>query len=321
MARATAKDKSPMETPEGLRRGLAWLRAMPGSAAPLVEPHPQPDLKRAVLIMLAGIALFSVLNGVVKDQAQRFPVNQITFFRNAFALPPLLLILLAGGKIHRLRMRQPMRHLTHAATMTLSLMLAYLGFRLLPLAETTAISFIRPLIVTALAAPLLGERVTWISWLAVLLGFAGVIIVVQPGAGEIIAIGALCSLAGAFIGALNTLQQRALSLTDHTIGIAVWYMAISSAMLLPTLFHSWVTPGLFDLLGLIGMGVASGLCTYLVMRPLAYAGAAALAPVQYTGLLWSIVIGYLWFGDVPGTAVLLGSAVVIAATLLVLRRR
>jgi drug/metabolite transporter (DMT)-like permease len=282
--------------------------------------QPKQDLRKAVLIMTLGIALFSILNGVVKDQADRFPVNQITFFRNAFALLPLLLILLAGRKVHRLRTRQYGRHVTHAVTMTVSLMLAYVGFRLLPLAETNAISFVRPLIVTALAAPFLGERVTRLSWFAVLLGFVGVLIVVQPGAGGLAAVGALYSLAGAFVGSLNMLQQRSLSLTDHTIGIAIWYMALSSIMLLPTLAVSWVTPQAWDLAGLIGMGVASGVCQYLILRPLAYAGAAALAPVQYTGLLWSILIGYLWFGDVPGVAVLLGSTLVIVATLLALRQ-
>lgn len=296
--------------------------ALPATTAAEILPDHQPkqDLRKAVLIMTLGIALFSVLNGVVKDQADRYPVNQITFFRNAFALLPLLL-LLAGSKVHRLRTRQYSRHITHAVTMTLSLMLAYTGFRLLPLAETNAISFIRPLIVTALAAPFLGERVTLLSWIAVLLGLVGVLIVVQPGAGGLAAIGALYSLAGAFVGSLNMLQQRSLSLTDHTISIAIWYMALSSIMLLPTLAFSWVTPDARDLAGLIGMGIASGICQYLILRPLAYAGAAALAPVQYTGLLWSILIGYLWFEDVPSVAVLLGSTVVIVATLLALRQR
>ncbi|MDJ0390471.1 DMT family transporter [Roseomonas sp. E05] len=301
-----------------MRRTLGRILAAP-PAAVAHTPIAEQNLRKAVLIMTLGVALFSVLNGVVKDQATRFPVNQIVFFRNALALPPLIVILLATGSIHRLRTRHLRRHITHAATMTASLMLAFIGFRLLPLAEATAISFIRPLIVIALAAPLLGERVTLRSWAAVSLGFAGVLIVAQPGADGLLAVGALYSLAAAFIGALNMLQQRALSLTDHTLGIVVWYMGLSSLLLLPTLFVSWVPPSGAELAGLIGMGLASGVCQYVIMRPLAYAGAAALAPVQYTNLLWSILIGYLWFADVPGPAVLLGSAVVVAATMLVLR--
>lgn len=312
------QDRTVTEPMNTMRRGLGRILAARTTAGVPVS-FPQPDLRKAVLIMTIGIALFSVLNGVVKDQAARFPVNQIVFFRNALALPPLVAILLATGGLHRIRTRHLRRHATHAASMTASLMLSFTGFRLLPLAEATAISFIRPLIVIALAAPLLGERVTLRSWAAVCLGFAGVLVVAQPGAGGLLAVGVLYSLGAAFIGALNMLQQRALSLTDHTLGIVVWYMAISSLLLLPTLFVSWVPPSGAELAGLVGMGLASGVCQYVIMRPLAYAGAAALAPVQYTGLLWSILIGYLWFGDVPGPAVLLGAAVVVAATMLVLR--
>ncbi|WP_408735144.1 DMT family transporter [Roseomonas gilardii] len=283
---------------------------------------PEPDrrnLRKAVLIMLLGIALFSILNGVVKDQAARFPVNQIVFFRNAFALPPLIAVLVMTGSLHRLRTRRLPRHLTHALTMTAMLMLSFTGFRLIPLAEATAISFVRPLVVILLAAPLLGEKVSLLSWIAVLAGFAGVLVVVQPGGTGLAQGGALFSLAAACIGGLNMLQLRALSMTDHTAGVAVWFLALSSLMLLPTLFFSWETPSGADLAGLIAMGLASGLCQYLIMRPLAYAGAAALAPVQYTSLLWSIAIGWLWFGDAPTLEVLLGSAMVVGATMLVLR--
>ncbi len=304
-----------MQVAATMRRALERLRGRDDVASAM----PRQDLHKAAIIMFTGIALFSVLNGVVKDQAMRFPVNQIVFFRNAFALPPLIAILLATGGLHRLRTRHLRRHATHAATMTASLMLAFAGFNLVPLAEATAISFIRPLIVVALAVPLLSERVTPMSWAAVFVGFAGVLVVVRPGSGGMTEIGALFSLAAAFIGALNMLQQRSLSLTDHTLSIVIWYMSLSSLLLLPTLFLSWVRPSGAELAGLVGMGLASGVCQYVIMRPLAYAGAAALAPVQYTGLLWSIVIGYLWFGDVPTTATLLGSAVVVAATMLVLR--
>jgi drug/metabolite transporter (DMT)-like permease len=293
-------------------RAITRMRWPRGEAVPVTQ-----DARKAVLIMVLGIALFSILNGAVKDQARIFPVNQIVFFRNALGLPPLIAIVLLSGGLHRLRMHNTRRHVTHAVTMTASLMLAFVGFRLMPLAEANAISFLRPLIVVALAAPLLGEKVTALSWFAVLTGFAGVLVIMQPGAG-VVELGALYSLAAAFVGAVNMVQQRSMSLTDHTIGIVFWYMAISSALLLPSLAFFWVQPTGPQLAGLIAMGVASGICQYLMIRPLVYAGASTLAPVQYTGLLWSIIVGYVWFGDVPTPAVLLGAAIVVASTLLVL---
>jgi drug/metabolite transporter (DMT)-like permease len=267
--------------------------------------------------MIGGIALFSILNGVVKDQVQLFPVNQVVFFRNALALPPLLAIVWATGGLRQLETRHFRRHASHAATMTLSILAAFVGFRLMPLAEATAIGFLRPLLVAALAAPLLGEKVRPLSWFATLIGFAGVLVMTQPGSG-VLNQGIFYSLAAALIGAVNMLQQRRLSLIDATIGVTFWYMAISSAMLLPTLFASWVSPTMPQLAGLAGMGVASGICQYIILRPMYYAGASTLAPVQYTGIIWSILIGFVWFGDVPTFSVLAGSAIVMAATGLVL---
>ncbi len=272
--------------------------------------------RKAVAIMLTGIALFSILNGVVKDEVAIFPVNQIVFFRNALALPALAAVIALTGGIGQLRTAHPFRHVTHGITMTLSLMAAFVGFRLMPLAEATAISFLRPLLVTLLAGLLLREVVRPIAWIAVLLGFAGVLVMVRPGAG-VFEEGAIYSLAAALIGALNMLQQRRLSLIDQTMGIVFWYMAISSLVLLPTLSIWWVTPTPGQLAGLIGMGLASGLCQYIIIRPLYYAQASTLAPVQYSSMIWSIVIGFLWFGDAPTLPVLTGSAVVIAATALV----
>ena len=271
---------------------------------------------KAIAIMLTGIALFSILNGVVKDEAAIFPVNQIVFFRNALALPALAVVIALSGGIGQLRTGHPFRHVTHGITMTFSLMAAFVGFRLMPLAEATAISFLRPLLVTLLAGLLLRETVRPMAWIAVLLGFAGVLVMVRPGAG-VFQQGALYSLAAALIGALNMLQQRRLSLIDQTMGIVFWYMAMSSLVLLPTLAGWWVPPTPGQLAGLIGMGLASGLCQYIMIRPLYYARASTLAPVQYSSMVWSILIGFLWFGDVPTPLVLTGSAIVIAATFLV----
>lgn len=297
------------------------------SAAPATPPATPPDARagnfdrnarKGVLIMLAGIALFSVLNGMVKDQAATFPVNQIVFFRNALALPALLVLMAATGGLGQLRTRHWRQHALHGVTMTVSLMAAFVGFRLLPLADATAIAFVRPLLVTILAVLLLGERVRPMAWAAVVLGFVGVIVIARPGAG-VVSEGAIYSVAAASIGALNMLQQRRLSLIDTTMGIVFWYMVMSSLVLLPSFFVAWVHPTPGQLLGLVGMGLASGICQYIIVRPLYYARASTLAPVQYTGMVWAIIIGFVWFGDVPTVPVLAGAAIVLAATLMVAR--
>lgn len=263
-----------------------FTAAIPPGVIPLPRPATpaERNVRKGVLIMISGIALFSILNGVVKDQVQVFPVNQVVFFRNALALPALLAIIDLTGGLRHLQTRHFRRHATHAVTMTLSIMAAFVGFRLMPLAEATAIGFLCPLLVAALAAPLLGERVRPVSWIATALGFAGVLVMTQPGAGGWNA-GVFYSLAAALVGALNMLQQRRLSLLGGTLGITFWYMAISSALLAPTLFVSWVTPTGPQLAGLVAMGLTSGVCQYVTLRPMYYAGAATLAPVQYTSII------------------------------------
>eukprot|EP01037_Dinobryon_pediforme_P012539 gene12539-12628_t len=224
----------------------------------------------AILILLFGIALFSILNAVVKSQGTVFPANQIVFFRNALALPALAAIIAATGGFGQLRTRQFGRHLTHGITMTVSLCAAFIGFSKMPLAEANAISFLRPLIVTLLAAPLLGERVPRLGWVAVCIGFVGILLIAQPGNGQFNE-GVAFSVAAAFIGSLNMLQQRRLSMAEATIAIVFWYMALSSLMLLPTLLVWWVAPSPAELAGLIAMGLASGVCQYVTVRPLYYA--------------------------------------------------
>jgi drug/metabolite transporter (DMT)-like permease len=230
----------------------------------------------------------------------------------------LAAIIAATGGFGQLRTQQFGRHLTHGITMTVSLCAAFIGFSKMPLAEANAISFLRPLIVTLLAAPLLGERVPKLGWIAVCIGFVGILLIAQPGNGQFND-GVAFSVAAAFIGSLNMLQQRRLSMAEATIAIVFWYMALSTLMLLPTLLVWWVAPSPAELAGLIAMGLASGVCQYVTVRPLYYARASTLAPVTYTSMVWSILIGFVWFGDVPTWLVLAGSSLVVGATALALR--
>jgi drug/metabolite transporter (DMT)-like permease len=116
------------------------------------------------------------------------------------------------------------------------------------------------------------------------------------------------------------LLQRRMSAVESTHVITFYTLGLSALVLLPTLPFSWSSPTPLQLAGLIAMGLASGFCQYLTVRAFYHAPASTLAPVTYTKMLWAVVIGFVWFGDVPTLAVLSGAAVVIVATLLVMRR-
>jgi drug/metabolite transporter (DMT)-like permease len=294
------------------------MRLQPGdefdsAGASAITPGPRRDPLRGALIMLLGMALFSILNGVVKAQAQHYPINQIVFFRNAGGIVPLLLILLWAGRLRELHTRHPMRHVLMATSMTGGLFFSFTAFHLMPLADVMAIGFTQPILVTVASALLLKERIPPAGWIAVLGGLAGVQLMVQPsGAG--FNVGAIAAVFGTVCSATSMMLQRSLASREDPLVITTWYMGLSSLALAPTLAFSWASPSLLGLAGLVAMGLASGLCQWLTMQALYHASAASIAPINYTNMLWAIIIGYLWFGDVPALSVLAGSAIVIAAT-------
>lgn len=283
---------------------------------PRLEPLRDP--RRGLLLFATGIALFSILNGVVKAQAALFPLNQIVFFRNAFALIPILLMLRAAGGLGLLRTPRLREHAALSALFTVTLFMMFAAYAMMPLADATAISFTQPLIVTLLSLAFAAEPVRRAEWIAVGVGFLGVILVVQPS-GEGSTLGAALALGAAAISAVTMLLQRRLSATENTHVITFYTLGLSAAVLLPSLAVSWVMPTGLQLLGLVAMGLASGLCQYLTVRAFYHAPASTIAPLTYTKMIWAIIIGFVWFGELPTPMVIAGALVVIGSTLLAFR--
>lgn len=277
------------------------------------------DIRRGILLMLTGQFLFSILNAVVKSLAQDFPINQIVFFRNAMALPTLLVMMAGLGGLAALKVKNKGGMALQALQFTLVLMFVFIAYRHMPLADATAISFLQPILVALLSAPLLGEKMTRTGWLAVALGFLGVLVMVRPsGEGSLFGVG--MSVIGTVFSALSLLQQRNLSRHETTLAIAFWTLAGSALMVAPTLPFSWVDPTPIGWAWLIGNGLASGACQYLTTRALYHAPVSVIAPISYTRILWAVLVGFVWFGDVPTIWVLAGSAIVILASLIVYRQ-
>lgn len=277
-----------------------------------------PNVRRGMLLMLAGLALFSVLNGLVKFLAETFPVNQIIFFRNFFALATLLAMAPALGGLKALRVANKGGLTLQAVQFTGVLGFIFLAYRYMPLADATAISFLQPLLVVLLSAPFLGERVTRVGWIGVILGFAGVALMMRP-TGTASAFGVSMALIGTVFSALSLLQQRNLSRGATSIAIAFWTLGGSALLIAPTLPFGWVTPTPTQWAWLIGNGLASGACQYLTTRALYHAPVGAIAPLNYTKMIWAVLVGFLWFGEVPTFGMLAGSVTVIFASFIVYR--
>jgi drug/metabolite transporter (DMT)-like permease len=277
------------------------------------------DERLGIMLMLVGMALFSLVNALVKELAQTFSINQIVAFRNVGALIPILLFALMHGGVRVLRPNRPRAQVAQAVLFGIGVWGSFFAYKLMPITDATAISFAQPLIVVALAAPMLGETVGWRRWLAVLAGFAGVMLMVAPS-GQGFNVGALFAGAAAVASAAGLLQMRSLSRHDSSLTILFWTMALSGALAVLLSPFGWVTPSRTEFWVLTGMGVVCGILQYVVTLAVYHASVSAIAPTRYTMILWAVAIDVVWFGDWPTLQVLAGSAIVVFASWLVLQR-
>lgn len=286
---------------------------------PASLPRPADNIRHGIGFMLVAVSLFSVLNVLVKTLAAGYPVAEVAFFRNLFALPLICLMVAMGGGWDQLRTRRLGAHLWRSAIGVTCMLLLFLAFDLLPLADAVAYSFAAPLFVTALSVPLLGERVGLHRWGAVVVGFVGVLLMLRPG-GEVLNLGALAALAAALCQALAMVAIRQLTRTEAPL-VTVFYFTVFSTLLTGLLLPlGWRTPLGWDLALAVSLGVVGGIAQYCLTRAHALAPAALVAPFNYMALLWSVLFGFVIWGDVPEPLTMAGAAVVMASGLFILYR-
>jgi len=273
----------------------------------------------AIIHLLIGVAAFALQDAVVKWLTVGYPVSEIIFFRALFALPACLIVIRRDGGSRALRTRRPGMHAARTLLLLGALVSFFLALGALPLADTVAIAFSAPIFMAALSAPLLGERVGPRRWLAVLIGFAGVVVILRPGAGSV-SPAALLALISALCFALGMIVTRQLGRSDTTAAI-MFYFTLGTTVLggLVAPFQ-WVAPDAVDFGLLAGLGLTGGVGAYCAVQAYRLAPVATVAPFEYSGLLWATLFGYAFWGDVPGSAVIMGAAILVASNLYILRR-
>jgi drug/metabolite transporter (DMT)-like permease len=281
----------------------------------------------AILLKTTAIGLFTMLSAIIKATADHVPAGEAVFFRSFFAIPVILVWLTLRGELsHGLRVTAPWGHVWRGVLGTTAMGLTFTGLGLLPLPEVTAIGYGTPIFTVLLAALLLGERIRLIRITAVTIGLLGVLIMLWPrlgsGAGlsDMAAIGALCILLATLARALVQIHIRQLVRTEHTAAIVFYFSATASLLSLLTLPFGWVVPDWEVMLMLIGAGLVGGLAQILVTASYRFAPASMLAPFDYSSMLFAIVIGYVWFAELPTAIMLAGATLVVSANALVIWR-
>ncbi|MEL6962064.1 MAG: DMT family transporter [Pseudomonadota bacterium] len=269
---------------------------------------------------LTGLFGMSVMDACAKFLGEGYAISQIILFRNAVgALVVLLFVLVSDRRLLRLR---PRRFGLLALRTIFSLAAGFLfftGLRYLPLADAFAIAFTAPLFITALSVPLLKEQVGARRWGAVVIGFIGVLIVIQPGTSSF-RLEALLPLSAALSYALTMLVSRRLTWEMSTSAIMFWPSLGATCAALLFMPLQWQTPSPTDLGIFLFMGLIGTLGMTLIIQGYRFAPASVIAPFDYSALLWAIILGWLIWGDLPGPETWLGSSVLIMSGLYILHR-
>ena len=281
------------------------------------------DLRRGALLIVAAGLIWQLMNALVKQLGSTIPVPELMFFRNLFSLPMVLLI--ASRGTITLRTRRFGGHVIRASTGLMAMSLSFLAVSVLPLAEQQVLGYTQPLFITILAIPFLGEQPDRRRWLAVLVGFLGVVTVAlgQGGLGGGSAPGwaYVAAVTQGLVSALTTLQIRQLSATESSSTITLWQAILMTGIMTCALPFVWVTPtwGQFGLLVLLG--TLGGLAQVLQTEAFASAQVSALGPYTYCGLIWATIIGWTVFGDAPSLVMILGALLIVGAGLAILPGR
>lgn len=297
------------------------LRASGGDLVPdlLASDRARSGAAAAIGMMLLGVLLFAVNDTLGKWLVGAYSVGQLLLVRSIsglLAMSPSMARLGPGAFITPSR---PGLQFLRVVFSTAESSLFFWALSELKLAEVMTYYMAGPIYVTALSPFLLGERVGWRRWTAVAIGFCGVVLALHPSPGSI-SFGAVCALAGSFGYALFLLTTRKLAGTPGTV--LVTYQLLT-ALLFGTILvvtGGWVSPGWLDmaLMLLLGLGsLAGNLC---VTQSLRMAPASVVVPYQYTLILWGMLFGYLFFGEVIGPLPLAGAGIIVGAGLFIFLR-
>lgn len=263
----------------------------------------------------------------VKFLNSDYPTGQIVFFRSCFALIPLLLWLQwQGDLINSVRTQNIKGHVLRGVIGSLGMFAGFTALHYLPLSDAIAIGYAAPLFTIVLAFFLLKEDVRLYRWVAVGIGFIGVLLMLAPHL-ELSAaikndpmIGAMLSLTGALCAAGATIQVRRLTATEKTGAIVLYFSLLSAALGGLTCLFTWKTPDVHDVLVLVFIGLTGGIGQILMTSSYRYADASLIAPFEYTTMIWALSIGWLAFHQWPEPVVLSGAAIVMLAGLYVIWR-
>ncbi|RUV41916.1 MAG: DMT family transporter [Mesorhizobium sp.] len=276
-------------------------------------------LLAGILLMLAGDFMFALNDAMGKWLVASFSVGQVVLVRSIGAFLVLGPMIANQGAGKLFQVERPVLQVLRVAATTLDTGLFYAAVVYLPLADVMSFYMAGPIYVAALSHLLLGEKVGWRRWLAILVGFCGVVIILKPSSAAFSLSSAYALIGSIAFGFAIILGRRLRGTSDTTL---VTWQTIGTLIVGGVLtIGAWRTPSALDFGAMLLLGIVSCAAHLMITRALKLAPASTLAPLHYSLLLWAIVFGLVFFGDVPSPRILAGSAIVVLAGIFIFHRQ
>jgi S-adenosylmethionine uptake transporter len=276
-------------------------------------------LLAGILLMLGGDFMFALNDAMGKWLVASFSVGQVVLIRSIGAFAVLGPMIARQGTAKLFEIDRPWLQLMRVAATTLDTAFFYAAVVFLPLADVMSFYMAGPIYVAALSHFLLGEKVGWRRWCAILLGFAGVLIMLEPTSAAL-SWSSIFALVGSISFAFSIILSRRLRGTSDTT-LVTWQTIGTLVVGALLTIGNWQAPTGLDVGAMLLLGIVSCVAHLMITRALKLAPASTLAPLHYSLLLWAVVFGVIFFGDVPGPRILAGSAIVVLAGLFIFHRQ
>ncbi|MES3109734.1 DMT family transporter [Sphingomonas aurantiaca] len=282
---------------------------------------PSDRILPAIGMRLLSVVIFALMNSAIKlAERHGASVSEILFFRQFGACLLVSGVILAGPGLPSIATKRLPAHVVRAVVGLSAMAFTFNGIVALPLAEATTIGFTVPVFATILGALVLREPTGWHRWTAVATGFAGVLIVAQPGGDHFPLWGAGCALAGAFGTASVSILLRQIGKTESALTTVFWFSALSLVPLSVIYARAAQSHDLVTWACLASVGIFGGLAQIAMTTSLRLGPVSVVVPMDYSSLLWATLLGWLVFDTLPAKATWFGAPVIVASGLYIVWR-
>ncbi|MFC3461141.1 MULTISPECIES: DMT family transporter [Massilia] len=274
---------------------------------------------RSIYAMLIAVFMFSLMDTAMKLLAAHYPAMQVAALRSLSSLPLVCAyVAWRGGFKTMLRARWSLHVLRGALGIGMLALFAY-GLKRLSLAEAYSVFFIAPALITAMSVFFLKERVNLARWIAIVIGLAGVLVVLRPEGGGFLTLGGLAVLGSAVCYAISAIAARILARTDSTQQMMFWLMLLMALGATALAAPDWVGVDPGHLLLLCGLAVSGFFGQLAITEAFSHGEASVVAPFEYSALAWGVAIDWLMWSTLPDSYTMIGAAIIIGSGLYLIR--